>query len=72
MGLSDGEIIIIIAQGALKLWPVKVEGQRKILAQAKTKPILQSTSCDNQDFFMPPALTSHSFVAFWAMMMKVS
>ena len=40
-GMSKKHFLAIIAQGAAKLWAVKVGGWRKILAQVELKLILK-------------------------------
>ena len=72
LGLSNELLCIMIAQGAAKLWPFKVEGWRKILAWAFSNPWSLSKSLGTQNFSFPPTLTGHSFAALWAMMMKSS
>ena len=60
LAISNEILFIVIAQGAAKLWPVKVGGW--------SNPFLLSKSCDLLD--RPPTLTGHSFAAPWAMIMK--
>ena len=42
LGLSNELLIIIIAQGAAKLWPVKVGGLKKIWPRTHSNPVLLS------------------------------
>ena len=46
LGLSNELLIIIIAQGAAKLWPVEAGGWRQILLRAHFNPFLLSKSGD--------------------------